>query len=121
MVVRAESRGPCELLIVVRIHPEHAGVASVVRWEIAADRRFTAREQHGLALVERAPTAQLSLRITGLAPGRAYWYRVGRQGCAHCYTVGRLDSAAFGARGLRAAACLAPSSAPAASVSPIRA
>ncbi|NIJ08954.1 alkaline phosphatase D [Sphingomonas vulcanisoli] len=46
-----------------------------VRWELAADPQFRRLLRHGTAIAEPAWGHSVHVELTGLLPGRPYWYR----------------------------------------------
>lgn len=73
--VRCELPGEARLSLSLRTARDDA----LVHWEVALDRSFVQRERYGML---RPPACgRLELVLSGLAPGRMYWFRV--QGSAH--------------------------------------
>ncbi|EWC63172.1 secreted alkaline phosphatase [Actinokineospora spheciospongiae] len=46
-----------------------------VEWQVAADERFTQVVRSGTATAARASAHSVHVEVTGLQPGREYWYR----------------------------------------------
>ncbi|SDF37158.1 alkaline phosphatase D [Lentzea fradiae] len=61
--------------------------ATAVDWQVATDERFTAVVRSGTVTTQQASAHSVHVTLTGLEPGREYWYRFRTGG--HISPVGR--------------------------------
>lgn len=69
--VVARSGAPGEAVISARLELPACVASTLVYWEAGCDQQRARRERHGLLRCER----ELRVSLSGLEPGRVYWYR----------------------------------------------
>ncbi|MCB9657486.1 MAG: alkaline phosphatase D family protein [Sandaracinaceae bacterium] len=66
---------PERVYLWTRVTPSNASQAEEVRWEVAESLAFTTRVAEGAVMAEPSADHTVQVEVTGLQPGRTYYYR----------------------------------------------